>query len=105
MQVVNDDDAEEEEEEDGCERRGRDRHRHSELIKLGAAGAGKSGKIGVCVTTRFIDLALLLALPLALPLALLLASSFSTWGVYISTPCSLALKHATPLTKAAHSTH
>ena len=39
-----------------CERRDRDstdRHRHSELIKLGAAGAGKSGKIGVCVTSRF----------------------------------------------------
>jgi hypothetical protein len=74
MQVVNDDDAQEDQEDD-CERRGRDRHghseliklgaagagkdqdsadrhRHSELIKLGAAGAGKSGKIGVCVTTR-----------------------------------------------------
>ena len=47
---VNDDT---EEEEDDCARRDRDRHRHSELIKLGAAGAGKSGKIGVCVTTRF----------------------------------------------------
>ena len=38
-------DEEEEEEEDGD--RNQDRLRHSELIKLGAAGAGKSGKIGV----------------------------------------------------------
>ena len=42
-----------EEEEEDCEKRDRDRHRHSELFKLGAAGAGKSGKIGVCATTRF----------------------------------------------------
>jgi hypothetical protein len=49
------DDAEEAEEED-CERRDRHRHGHSELIKLGAAGAGKSGKIGVCVTTHVANL-------------------------------------------------
>ncbi len=43
-------------EDEDCERQDRDsvdRHRHSELIKLGAVGTGKSGKIGVCVTTRF----------------------------------------------------
>ena len=49
-----------------------DRHRHSELVKLGAAGAGKSGKIGVCFTTGLL---------------------------YHSTSLRLALKHAIPLTK------
>jgi hypothetical protein len=46
----NADDAEEEEED--CWRRDRDsadKRRHSELINLGAAGAGTSGNIGVCV--------------------------------------------------------
>ena len=50
-EVVNDD-----AEDSDCEWRDRDsadRHGHPELIKLGAAGAGKSGKIGVCATTRF----------------------------------------------------
>jgi len=42
----NRDDDGERKDDDG-ERKDRDRHRHSELIKLGAAGAGKSGKIGV----------------------------------------------------------
>ena len=42
----NDDDNDDEPEDDS-EMRNRDRHRHSELIRLGAAGAGKSGKIGV----------------------------------------------------------
>lgn len=41
------DDDEEQEDQDDGERKDRDRPTHSELIKLGAAGAGKGGKIGV----------------------------------------------------------
>ena len=75
-----------EEEEDDCERRDRDRHRHNELIKLGAAGAGKSGKIGVCVTSRVTT---------SFTTSFLLGSSFTSRGVYNSTPC----------TKACHTTN
>jgi hypothetical protein len=40
-------DEHEDEREDDRQGRNKDTHRHSELIRLGAAGAGKSGKIGV----------------------------------------------------------
>jgi hypothetical protein len=78
-----------------CTRRDRDRRRHSELIRLGAAGAGKSGKIGVCVTLVCLTcshyrVCVKLAVPIALPLALLLASSFTSRGVHNSAPCKKA---------------
>ena len=76
-------------EDEDCERTDRDsadRHRHSELINLGAAGAGKSGKMGVCVTSRVTT---------SFTASFLLGSSFTSRGVYNSTPC----------TKACHTTN
>jgi hypothetical protein len=46
-EAADDDEDEDEGEDDGGEKKNRDRNTHSELIKLGAAGAGKGGKIGV----------------------------------------------------------
>jgi hypothetical protein len=76
-------------EDEDCERTDRDsadRRRHSELINLGAAGAGKCGKIGVCVTSRVTT---------SFTASFLLGSSFTSRGVYNSTPC----------TKACHTTN